>query len=394
MVRSSGRHLPSIIAKRVRTAIDAVPDKESVEEKPLHIRFARSLVTGLFTGWANSSKSVTTLLGWFPKVEPYIGYGTQEFSRLICRTTYAPHDVRRGRLVRGIRAALMVPATGVPVKITIDGIPLKIVQVGRDEVYDPVDSGRDQSGDFVASDVHGYLDLLAMQRLAPGIHNVSYRVAHRRPVFAPLHIVPDSARIGIISDVDDTIIVTQIPSPLRATVNMMFRSPRSRHAVHGMSRFYNGLHAILPDTPFFYLSTSPWNVEAGFRHILRAKGFPQGPLLLRDLDPRAGTFIPSGVEHKLEFAKQLMSDFPDMKFILIGDDGQKDPTTFAEIVSRFPGRVLAIGIRQLSSTESFIRNGIPIVNPVPQTDVPVFYGHTGEELGRTMLPFIRQCAQA
>ncbi len=107
----------------------------------------------------------------------------------------------------------------------------------------------------------------------------------------------------------------------------------------------NDIRRMFPDAPFFYLSTSPWNVESSIRNFILDYGFPDGPLLLRDLDPRPKTFVPSGVQHKLEYAEQLMEDFPDMKFILLGDDGQKDPSTYAEIAKRYPGRVLAIGRR-------------------------------------------------
>ena len=93
-------------------------------------------------------------------------------------------------------------------------------------------------------------------------------------------------------------------------------------------------------------------VESSIRNFITDHGFPEGPLLLRDLDPRPKTFVPTGPQHKLEFAEQLMADFPDMKFILVGDDGQKDPTTYATIARRYPGRVLAIVIRELSPRES------------------------------------------
>ena len=90
-----------------------------------------------------------------------------------------------------------------------------------------------------------------------------------------------------------------------------------------------------------------------------------------------------------------MGDFPDMKFILIGDDGQKDPTTYATIAKRYPGRVLAIGIRQLSPRESSplgpVR-GMTQSQPSPVTDVPVFTGTTGANLMKTMLPYLRQFA--
>ena len=151
---------------------------------------------------------------------------------------------------------------------------------------------------------------------------------------------------------------------------------------------------MFPDAPFFYLSTSPWNVEGSIRHFISYHGFPEGPLLLRDLDPRPKTFVPSGPQHKLEFAEQLMADFPDMRFILIGDDGQKDPTTYATIARRYPGRVLAICIRQLTPRE--VAGNIGSVagrantQPMPVTDVPVFTGTTGSNIMKTMLPYLKQ----
>ena len=127
---------------------------------------------------------------------------------------------------------------------------------------------------------------------------------------------------------------------------------KKKASVPGMSVLFTRIADLFPGAPFFYLSTSPWNVESSIRNFITDHGFPEGPLLLRDLDPRPKTFVPTGPQHKLEFAEQLMADFPDMKFILVGDDGQKDPTTYATIARRYPGRVLAIVIRELSPRES------------------------------------------
>ena len=142
------------------------------------------------------------------------------------------------------------------------------------------------------------------------------------------------------------------------------------------------------------------SVMPGYTHLQRAQPITFGhalmayaSMLLRDLDPRPKTFIPSGVQHKLEYAEQLMADFPDMKFILIGDDGQKDPTTYATIARRYPGRVLAICIRQLTPRE--VAGNIGSVagrantQPMPVTDVPVFTGATGSNIMKTMLPYLR-----
>ena len=82
-----------------------------------------------------------------------------------------------------------------------------------------------------------------------------------------------------------------------------------------------------------------------------------------------------------------------MKFILIGDDGQKDPTTYATIARRYPGRVLAIAIRQLSPREVGGTLGSVAgrasTQPTPVTDVPVFMGTTGSNIMKTMLPYLR-----
>lgn len=188
--------------------------------------------------------------------------------------------------------------------------------------------------------------------------------------------------------------VTQAPSLMKAAYNLLLLDPKKKMPVAGMNLLFNRIADMFPDAPFFYLSTSPWNVESSIRHFIANHGFPEGPLLLRDLDPRPKTFIPSGVQHKLEYAEQLMADFPDMKFILIGDDGQRDPTTYATIARRYPGRVLAIGIRQLSPREVAGNLGTvagrAVTQPIPVTDVPVFTGTTGSNLMKTMLPFLKQ----
>jgi phosphatidate phosphatase APP1 len=379
-----------IKAEHTTTLVDTAAKSERLETKPLVVRGARQLVTVLFSGWASLSQRITSSLGWYPRVEPYVGYGTDAYSRLICRTVYAPVSRPMSQLTRGIRSVFMVPAPQTQVRITIDGTPLHTVQLGQSELYDPFDPKRDQAADFAVSDSHGYLDLVAQGENSEGVHNVSYRVRGREAVHAPLFTIPSSAKVGVISDLDDTIIVTDVPRLLSAVVNMLFRNPRHRKAVPGMSTFYMRLHHELPDAPFFYLSTSPWNVETALRHFIRAHGFPEGPLLLRDFDPRPKTFIPSGVQHKLEFCEQLMADFPDMRFILIGDDGQHDPQTYAEVAKRYPGRVIAIGIRQLEPKESMLVRGHVPVPPMPEVNVPVFYGSTGLNLMKTLLPYLQR----
>ncbi|MEE1201717.1 MULTISPECIES: phosphatase domain-containing protein [Bifidobacterium] len=357
-------------------------------------QLVRKSIIGVFGVWLKLSTNLVKHLNWFPSVKPYVGYGTEEYSRLVCRTIYAPTRAKPHTPMRGIHAMLEVPAAHERVSIHIDGVPLRTVQVGTMEVYDRNDPAHAQTMAYSVSDSAGYLDLLAEHRLQPGVHRFSCKVPRRGPVEAELFTIPSDAKVGVISDVDDTIMVTQVPTLWKAAYNMLLLSPRKRASVPGMAVMYNDIRRMFPDAPFFYLSTSPWNVESSIRNFILDYGFPDGPLLLRDLDPRPKTFVPSGVQHKLEYAEQLMEDFPDMKFILLGDDGQKDPSTYAEIAKRYPGRVLAIGIRQLSARESVgglaSVAGFAATQPMPVTDVPVFTGATGSNIRKTMLPYLQQ----
>ena len=336
------------------TLFDAPSSEERLDKKPPIVQFARKFATSSFGLWVRISGKIARHFGWFPSVEPYIGYGTDRYARLICRTVLAPKNGHHSALKRGIYAMLVVPAIRVKVALSIDNVAVEWAQVGDSSVYDKPDSAYNSSAEYCVSDCSGYLDLVTERSLLPGEHKVSYTVDNRNAVEASMFVISEQTPLGIISDVDDTIMVTQAPSPLRAAYNLLIMNPEHRHAVDGMSHFFRRIKDSIPSTPFFYLSNSPWNVEASIRHFILREGFPAGPLLLRDLDPRPKTFVPTGPQHKLEFAQQLMDDFPDMRFVLIGDDGQKDPSTYAKIIEKFPDRVLAVGIRQLKKDATLV----------------------------------------
>ena len=273
-----------IPARKVVTTFDAASRHERLEVKPPLTRLFRRTITKAFSVWLKFSTALVRSLDWYPRVEPYVGYGTEHYSRLICRTVYGPFKRQAGRLIRGIRGMLMVPSPHTKVRIAIDDVPIETVQVGASEVYDAIDSNPDISSEFAASDDSGYLDLVAEHSLEPGIHNVSYKVRSRKPVNANLFTIPSGTKVGVISDVDDTIMVTQAPRLMKAAYNLLLLNPRKKVPVASMNLLFNRIADMFPDAPFFYLSTSPWNVESSIRHFITNHGFPEGPLLLRDLD--------------------------------------------------------------------------------------------------------------
>ncbi|MGQ7848297.1 App1 family protein [Granulosicoccus sp. 3-233] len=154
------------------------------------------------------------------------------------------------------------------------------------------------------------------------------------------------ARFGVISDVDDTLLLTKATS-LRDMMRLtLLESPSSRLAFAGVAEFYQALHA--GRNPFFYVSSSPWNLYEFLSDFMRINQIVPGPLMLRDFGIDETKFIAgSHGDHKLQQIRTVLSLYPELPFILAGDSGQDDPSIYATIAEEFPEQVRAIYIRDV-----------------------------------------------
>lgn len=171
--------------------------------------------------------------------------------------------------------------------------------------------------------------------------------AHEERVL--IRVPTTSARYGVISDVDDTILVTGAQQTWRMVLATLAGSSLTRRTFPGAPELYRALAAEEGDpeaNPVFYVSSSPWNLDEFITGFLAERGFPAGPLLLRDLLGRRGA-VPSHTRHKLSRIEEILELHPDLRFVLLGDSGQHDPEIYAEVVRRHPGRILAAYIREV-----------------------------------------------
>ena len=155
------------------------------------------------------------------------------------------------------------------------------------------------------------------------------------------------ARVGIVSDVDDTVLVTEATSVLKMMRLTLLESSESRVAFPGVGAFYRALTDGV--NPLFYVSSSPWNLYEFLVDFMRLKGLPDGPLLLRDLgidEDKLGAGTHGG--HKLDAIRGVMERHAHLDFVLIGDSGQHDPEIYETIAREFPGRVRAIYVRDVA----------------------------------------------
>ena len=172
--------------------------------------------------------------------------------------------------------------------------------------------------------------------------------------FASEMLIPShKAEYGVISDIDDTILHTGVASLFkwRVIANTLFKNYDKRLPIEGVTNFYQKLHLGShkePVNPFFYVSNSPWNLYDYLSAFLKKHLFPNGPILLRDFRTPFDKTPKPELPHKQSEILNLLNTYPDLKFILIGDSGEKDADIYTQIAQQYPERILAIYLRDVN----------------------------------------------
>jgi phosphatidate phosphatase APP1 len=210
------------------------------------------------------------------------------------------------------------------------------------------------------TDGGGYFsfEIASSTPLAGGSHRIDlelpeWKGADGAPIRASAEaFVPAStARFGIISDIDDTVLWTNVTNKLNMALMLARTNAHTRKPFKGVAAFYRALRDGAggnDDNPMFYVSSSPWHLFGFLVDFLRLQGIPVGPLLLRELGLR-DVFKPTNHgNHKLDKIELILGFYPNMQFVLIGDSGEKDPEIYTEIVRRHPKQVRMIYIRNVN----------------------------------------------
>lgn len=157
-------------------------------------------------------------------------------------------------------------------------------------------------------------------------------------------LVPDQG-LSVISDIDDTVKITQVHDRREMLLNTF---ARPFEAAPGLSVHFRRL-ARQPGTRFHYLSASPFQLAPALGEFLQGEAFPPGSLHLRE-STSWRTLIPGSGDsraHKLGVIAQLLADFPRRRFLLVGDSGEADPEIYAQVAHEHPARIAAIVIRDV-----------------------------------------------
>ena len=179
--------------------------------------------------------------------------------------------------------------------------------------------------------------------------NAAQQPSIKVPVLAPGR----AGNWGIISDIDDTVVETGATDFVKNWRRVLVEQPHDRLAVPGASSLYKMIakdHAD-PARPFFYVSSSPWNLYGFIAEFMELNGIPHGPMFLKDYGVDRSQFVRKGHdEHKLDAIERVLASYPNLRFILIGDNGQRDVSIYAKVVSDYPARVEAVFIRDVDGS--------------------------------------------
>lgn len=167
-----------------------------------------------------------------------------------------------------------------------------------------------------------------------------------------LMIAPTFSQFGIISDIDDTVLVTDATNLLQTAKLTFLGNAYTRLPFAGIAAFYRALQSGPVTTlfnPIYFVSSSPWNLYDLLVDFFRVQGIPKGPILLRDFSLSSKLLASEGHHtHKLTMIRKVLDVNPSLPFVLIGDSGQQDPEIYAQVVRENPGRIRAVYIRDVS----------------------------------------------
>ncbi len=203
-----------------------------------------------------------------------------------------------------------------------------------------------------------------------------------RPKYSEDNIfpVPDEEKI-VISDIDDTILVSHATNKWKKFLTLLRYGALQRQQVEAMNEFFQHIDKHYG---FIYLSNSEMNLYPLIKNFLYKHKFPKGPLFLREHMSIAQVF--SGryryfqtKHHKLYTLELLMRSFPNKKFILVGDSGQKDAEIYFTIAKEFRDQIEKVYIREITG-ERRRKKLLKIQEELGEIGIDFILFHSGKNL--------------
>ena len=225
----------------------------------------------------------------------------------------------------------------------------------------------------VVTDNEGYFEIyeniekenIENQKVIGDVLEISAKYK-RRSNKIDVHIddLTSNVPVGIISDIDDTIMVTGVKSffKIKVILNTLFLNPFRRKPIEAAADAFHFLsNHVEGKGPVIYLSNSPWNMYSYLKTFLEYNKFPEGTIILRDMGWQLLKSKSIIQRNKFIEVEKILIAFSDTNFILIGDTGELDFDIYHQLEQKFPERIKQVilnkagNIKKEKMLEAFVK---------------------------------------
>ena len=165
--------------------------------------------------------------------------------------------------------------------------------------------------------------------------------------------IPHFAQYAFISDIDDTVLVSHSATIVKRLKVLLSKNPHTRKPFKDVVEHYRqlarGNRKDNVPNPFFYVSSSEWNLYDYLNEFFAFNKLPKGVFLLNAIKKLHELVKTGKTKHEGKFMRiaRIIKTFPNQQFVLLGDNSQKDPEIYASVAAGFPKNVYAVYIRNV-----------------------------------------------
>ncbi|KAG6876250.1 hypothetical protein C0992_000354 [Termitomyces sp. T32_za158] len=162
--------------------------------------------------------------------------------------------------------------------------------------------------------------------------------------------------IRVISDIDDTVKLSNILQGARAVFQNVFVKDLKENIIPGMGEWYTSLWD--KGVRFHYVSNGPFELLPIVNEFFQISQLPPGSIRLKSYAGRSifHGLLTAPATRKRAGVVDVLDSFPESRFILIGDTGEQDMELYAELARERPCQILAVFLRD-------VETGDPIHDP-------------------------------
>jgi phosphatidate phosphatase APP1 len=205
----------------------------------------------------------------------------------------------------------------------------------------------------VQSDDWGYFefDLRFAKRFLQGYHSVTLQSEKKRDASCHALVLSDQKALGIISDFDDTVVLSDVTSKKKLFKHILFKNYKQRTAIPGMSQRYRSILEDNTPSRLFFITSSPRQLIDEIDDFLDYHDFPKRVILAKKIQIENGDPLFDSYTYKVGKVENLIRLYPHMIWVLFGDNGEQDPDVYTTIRKKYPQKIKAIYIRDVKSAK-------------------------------------------